>query len=97
MTTLARPPVLQRVGGGVIAAFAAVYVIWGSTYLFIRIAVETMPPLLMAGVRFLIAGAVLLAITAPHARRGAGTRSAGGSGAPRRSPAASSCSVATAG
>ena len=63
MTTLARPPVLQRVGGGVIAAFAAVYVIWGSTYLFIRIAVETMPPLLMAGIRFLIAGAVLLAIT----------------------------------
>jgi drug/metabolite transporter (DMT)-like permease len=63
MTTLARPPVLQRVGGGVIAAFAAVYLIWGSTYLFIRIAVETMPPLLMAGVRFLIAGAVLLVIT----------------------------------
>jgi drug/metabolite transporter (DMT)-like permease len=63
MTTLARPPVLQRVGGGVIAAFAAVYIIWGSTYLFIRIAVETMPPLLMAGIRFLIAGAVLLAIT----------------------------------
>ncbi len=63
MTTLARPPVLQRVGGGVIAAFAAVYLIWGSTYLFIRIAVETMPPLLMAGVRFLIAGAILLVVT----------------------------------
>jgi drug/metabolite transporter (DMT)-like permease len=63
MTTLVRPPVLQRVGGGVIAAFAAVYVIWGSTYLFIRVAVETMPPLLMAGVRFVIAGGVLLAIT----------------------------------
>ncbi len=63
MTTLVRPPVLQRVGGGVIAAFAAVYVIWGSTYLFIRIAVETMPPLLMAGVRFLVAGAVMLVIT----------------------------------
>ncbi len=64
MTTLVRPPVLQRVGGGVVAAFAAVYVIWGSTYLFIHIAVETMPPLLMAGVRFLVAGAILLAITA---------------------------------
>ena len=63
MTTVARSPVLQRVGGRIIAAFAAVYVIWGSTYLFIRIAVETMPPLLMAGVRFLIAGAVLLVIT----------------------------------
>ncbi len=63
MTTLVRPPVLQRVGGGVIAAFAAVYLIWGSTYLFIRVAVETIPPLLMGGVRFLVAGAVLLAIT----------------------------------
>jgi len=40
-------------------AFACVYVIWGSTYLAIRIAIESIPPLLMAGVRFLIAGAVL--------------------------------------
>lgn len=39
-----------------IAAFAAIYVIWGSTYLAIRIALETMPPFLMAGVRFSIAG-----------------------------------------
>jgi drug/metabolite transporter (DMT)-like permease len=44
-----------------IAAFAAVYVIWGSTYLAIRFAVETLPPLSMAGARFLIAGAILLA------------------------------------
>lgn len=43
----------------VILAFAAVYIIWGSTYLFIRFAVATMPPFLMAGVRFLIAGAIL--------------------------------------
>lgn len=43
----------------VIAAFAAVYIIWGSTYLAIRYAVETMPPFLMAGVRFLISGAIL--------------------------------------
>ena len=43
-----------------LAAFAAVYLIWGSTYLAIRFAVETLPPLLMAGVRFLIAGAILL-------------------------------------
>src|SRR5471032_3259206 len=43
-----------------IAAFAAVYLIWGSTYLAIRFAVETLPPLLMAGARFLIAGSVLL-------------------------------------
>ena len=42
-----------------LAAFAAVYVIWGSTYLAIRFAIDTLPPFLMAGVRFLIAGAVL--------------------------------------
>lgn len=42
-----------------ILAFAAIYLIWGSTYLGIRIAVETMPPFLMAGVRFVLAGAVL--------------------------------------
>lgn len=40
-------------------AFAAVYVIWGSTYLAIRYAIATMPPFLMAGLRFLTAGAVL--------------------------------------
>lgn len=43
----------------VLAAFAAVYIIWGSTYLAILYAIETMPPFLMAGVRFLAAGLVL--------------------------------------
>jgi drug/metabolite transporter (DMT)-like permease len=42
-----------------IAAFAAVYVIWGSTYLAIRFAVEVLPPFLMVGTRFLIAGSIL--------------------------------------
>ena len=42
------------------AAFAAVYIIWGSTYLAIRFAVETLPPLLMAGARFASAGLILL-------------------------------------
>lgn len=63
MTSLARPAVVHRLGGRVIGAFAIVYVIWGSTYLFIRLASETIPPLLMAGVRFLIAGAILAAIS----------------------------------
>ncbi len=40
-------------------AFLAIYTIWGSTYLAIRIAIETIPPFLMAGIRFLIAGAAL--------------------------------------
>ncbi len=43
----------------VAVAFLAVYLIWGSTYLGIRIANETLPPFLMAGTRFVIAGAVL--------------------------------------
>ncbi|MBN1138222.1 MAG: EamA family transporter, partial [Anaerolineae bacterium] len=42
-----------------VLAFAAVYLIWGSTYLAIRLAIETLPPFLMAGVRFTIAGVVL--------------------------------------
>lgn len=42
-----------------LAGFAAIYLIWGSTYLGIRIAVETMPPFLMAGVRFLVAGVIV--------------------------------------
>jgi len=40
----------------VAAAFAIVYVVWGSTYLAIAIAVQTLPPLLYAGLRFLLAG-----------------------------------------
>ena len=43
----------------VIAAFASVYLFWGGTYLGIRFAIETLPPFLMAGARFLIAGAIL--------------------------------------
>jgi drug/metabolite transporter (DMT)-like permease len=43
----------------IIAAFASIYIIWGSTYLAIRYAIETTPPFLMAGVRFLISGALL--------------------------------------
>ncbi len=43
-------------------AYACVYVVWGSTFLAIRIAVETIPPFLMAGSRFLVAGLILFAI-----------------------------------
>ena len=43
-----------------IAAFAAVYIFWGSTYLAIKYAIETLPPFLMAGARFVFAGAVLM-------------------------------------
>jgi drug/metabolite transporter (DMT)-like permease len=46
----------------ILSAFAALYLIWGSTYLAILFAIETIPPLLMAGMRFLLAGFILYAI-----------------------------------
>lgn len=54
----------------VLAAFAAIYVIWGSTYLAIKYAIETVPPFIMTGARFLIAGSVLYAWSMVRARRG---------------------------
>ncbi len=45
-----------------IAAFTAIYLIWGSTYLGIRVALESMPPFLMAGTRFLLAGGLLFTL-----------------------------------
>jgi drug/metabolite transporter (DMT)-like permease len=45
----------------IVLAFAAVYIFWGSTYTAIRIGAAEMPALLLAGTRFLIAGALLLA------------------------------------
>src|ERR1700721_161936 len=44
-----------------LAAFAVIYFVWGSTYLSIRVGVRQMPPLLMAGMRFAIAGLALYA------------------------------------
>lgn len=43
----------------VVVALLSVYIVWGSTYLGIKIAIETFPPFLMAGIRFIIAGALL--------------------------------------
>lgn len=42
-----------------IAAFAAVYIFWGSTYLAVKYSIQTLPPFLMAGARFLLAGSIL--------------------------------------
>ena len=46
----------------IIAAFAALYLIWGSTYIGILFAIQSIPPFLMAGSRFLIAGLIMFAI-----------------------------------
>jgi drug/metabolite transporter (DMT)-like permease len=46
----------------IIAAFAALYIVWGSTYLGILLAIRSIPPLLMAGVRFFLAGVIMYGI-----------------------------------
>jgi drug/metabolite transporter (DMT)-like permease len=72
MPSTGRAPSRRRI----IAAFAAVYVVWGSTYLGIKLAAETLPPFLMAGTRFLVAGAILYL----WSRRDAGEGSGGHTG-----------------
>ncbi|MET9323767.1 EamA family transporter [Streptomyces sp. NPDC003038] len=54
----------HKVTGAVWTALVLVYVVWGSTYLGIRVVVETMPPFLSAGVRFIAAGLLLAGIVA---------------------------------
>lgn len=46
----------------ILAAFAALYLIWGSTYLGILFAIQSIPPFLMAGVRFFLAGIIMFAV-----------------------------------
>jgi len=46
----------------ILSAFAALYLIWGSTYLGILFAIQSIPPFLMAGVRFFLAGIIMYAI-----------------------------------
>jgi len=87
ISTGLRPP-----QGKVIAAFASVYLIWGSTYLAIRFAIETMPPHLMAAARFLVAGAILYAWARLRGAPGPPVAT----GARRRSSAVSCYSAATA-
>jgi drug/metabolite transporter (DMT)-like permease len=53
----------------VVLAFGLVYLFWGSTYLAIDIAVQTIPPALMCGLRFSVAGAVMLAVCAATGRK----------------------------
>jgi len=53
------PELAARTRGRMVAAFVAIYFIWGSTYLAIAWAIASVPPFLMAGSRFLVAGAVL--------------------------------------
>lgn len=70
-TAAARAPAATRPEAPALQVWAGlwvIYLVWGSTYLAIRVMVETVPPLLGAGVRFAVAGVVMLGVLA--ARRG---------------------------
>src|SRR6266403_6324391 len=55
-------PSASRMSTLVIIAFGLVYVVWGSTYLAIRVGIESFPPLLLAGSRHLLTGLILYPI-----------------------------------
>ncbi len=85
-------------------ALGIVYLVWGSTYLAIRVGVGHLPPLLLAGTRYVIAGALLypIASRASAGRPEAGPAAAGGGrmrgrGWPAPWSASCCCSRATAG
>jgi drug/metabolite transporter (DMT)-like permease len=75
----AKPPGSPRAGFAAWAALLAVWIVWGSTYLAIRVADRSIPPFAMAGARYLAAGAVLypLAWLASRRRRAAAPRPSG--------------------
>lgn len=50
---------VTRLSAGIIAAFAAIYFFWGTTYLAIALAIQTIPPFITGGVRFVLAGLVM--------------------------------------
>lgn len=56
------PASLSSIRSRIVLCFAAIYVIWGSTYLAIVHAIESIPPFLMSGTRMLLAAAILLAV-----------------------------------
>jgi drug/metabolite transporter (DMT)-like permease len=53
--------VVRRLDGRVLLAFAAIYFLWGATFLAIRVAVQEVPPFFSSGLRFFVAGALLYA------------------------------------
>lgn len=64
MTSPSSPAEDPRLQAKIIAAFATIYLVWGSTFLAIRIGVRQLPPLLFGGLRFLLAGTLLAASSA---------------------------------
>jgi drug/metabolite transporter (DMT)-like permease len=64
-----RPPAGEPSAARIWAGIWVIYLVWGSTYLGIAVAVESIPPFVMAAVRFLLAGGILLAWTVLRHRR----------------------------
>jgi drug/metabolite transporter (DMT)-like permease len=64
MEAIARPPAWKT-----LLAFAIIYFVWGSTFLAIRVGVREVPPFLLAGMRFLVAGLVLYGWMLAHGER----------------------------
>ena len=62
MSSAASTPEDPRLRLKIVAAFATIYLVWGSTFLAIRIGVRQLPPLLFGGFRFLLAGTLLAAV-----------------------------------
>ena len=54
----------NKIALGVLAAFAAIYIIWGTTYLAIALAIRTVPPFISGAGRFVLAAAVMYACCA---------------------------------
>ena len=46
----------------IVVAFVAIYIVWGSTYLFNKIAVSELPPFFLASIRFFIAGVLMIGL-----------------------------------
>src|SRR5438270_12031680 len=67
-------PADKQLNARIALAFAMVYVLWGSTYLAMRIVVQHMGPALMGGTRFLISGTIMLAACAAFKQKIAITR-----------------------
>lgn len=65
-------PAAKRQRTRILLAFAAVYVIWGSTYLFIKYAIESIPPFMLGATRFVVAGGMLYALALWRGGRHAG-------------------------
>jgi drug/metabolite transporter (DMT)-like permease len=68
MKTAKTPQVSKRPRALIVGALLAVYVIWGSTYLGLRFGLESFPPFLLNGFRFLIAGAILIVVLMARGR-----------------------------